>query len=87
MRSCGVPQIVQAGKQALPCPSEAEHASGSACFGIDVTFVCFILKQYRHSMQLWLLTHCVLLVGDCWVQRQRVGRLRSWAETVWQVHR
>ncbi len=40
MRSSGVAHVVRAGRQALPCPSEAEHASGSACFGTDVTFAC-----------------------------------------------
>ncbi len=63
----------------------AEYASGCACFGTDVTFACFSLKQYHNSMQPWLLTHCVLHVGECWVQRQYVGRLCSWGEVVKQV--
>ncbi len=67
MRSSGVAHVVRAGRQALPCPSEAEHASGSACFGTDVTFACSSLKQYHHTMQAWLVTCCMLLVGDCWV--------------------
>ena len=31
-------------------------------------------------MQAWLLTCCVVLVGECWVQQHLDGRLGSWGE-------
>ena len=54
------------------------HCAGDACFKTGVTIASVSLKWYHHSMQAWLLTQCVVLVGYCWVWQQLNGRLYSW---------